>query len=737
MKFPLKPFVIFLAAAPFSAIAQEVVLDAIVVTGQKIDVQSFSGTDVDAASLASQRPVSSDTASLLQDVPGISLYGAGGISSLPAIHGMADDRVRIQVDGMGLVSACPNHMNSPLSYIDPTNVDIIKVYTGITPVSAGGDSIGGTIQVNSAAPEFARSGEGTLLKGQLGAFYRSNGDGYGTNLSTTLANEYLNLTYNGSTAQSNNYRAAQDFKAAGPAAADRGWLAGNEVGSSAYKSENHELGLALRHENNLLEFKASMQDVPYELFPNQRMDMTENNNKQFSLRYTGQFQWGDLETRIYEQTTRHKMQFGEDKQLQYGTALGMPMESSGKNRGALIQGNILLSARDTIKLGSEIQNFRLNDWWPASMDTVGGMGPGTFQNINNGQRDRAAFFAEWDASWSPQWFSQLGLRSEMVKMNAGAIQGYNDRPMYADDAAAFNALDHQRTDHNLDLTALARYTASPTQTLELGYAQKTRSPNLYERYTWSAMTMAAVMNNFAGDGNGYVGNINLKPEVAHTVSATWDWHDADKEQWNLKVTPYYTYVTDYVDAQRCPLSFSSNCTVANQTATTGFVNLQYVNQTAQLYGMDVSSQMNLGEYAGYGSFVVNGVLNYTRGSNLTTGDNLYNIMPLNTKLAVVQSVGNWSNTAEWQLVAAKNRVSEVRNENQTGGYALFNLRSSYTWGNARFDIGIDNVFNRFYGLPLGGAYIGQGKTMSANGIPWGVPVPGMGRSISTAFNLKF
>jgi hypothetical protein len=32
-------------------------------------------------------------------------------------------------------------------------------------------------------------------------------------------------------------------------------------------------------------------------------------------------------------------------------------------------------------------------------------------------------------------------------------------------------------------------------------------------------------------------------------------------------------------------------------------------------------------------------------------------------------------------------------------------------------------------MPLGGAYVGQGTTMSTNGIPWGVAVPGMGRSI--------
>jgi iron complex outermembrane receptor protein len=165
--------------------------------------------------------------------------------------------------------------------------------------------------------------------------------------------------------------------------------------------------------------------------------------------------------------------------------------------------------------------------------------------------------------------------------------------------------------------------------------------------------------------------------------------------------------------------------------------MQYANQSALLYGMDVSGHLPLAKTEDYGSFTASGVLNYTRGQNQTTGDNLYNIMPLNSKLAVAQRVGSWTNTAEVQMVAAKTNVSQVRNEVQTGGYSLFNLRSSYEWKKARLDIGIDNLLNKFYSLPLGGAYVGQGATMGTNSIPWGIPVPGMGRSIYTAINMKF
>jgi iron complex outermembrane receptor protein len=82
-------------------------------------------------------------------------------------------------------------------------------------------------------------------------------------------------------------------------------------------------------------------------------------------------------------------------------------------------------------------------------------------------------------------------------------------------------------------------------------------------------------------------------------------------------------------------------------------------------------------------------------------------------------------------------LSQVRNEVPTGDYSLFNLRSSYEWKNARVDIGVENVFDTFYLLPLGGAYLGQGNSMTSNGVPWGMSVPGKGRSVNVALNLNF
>jgi len=683
-----------------------------------------------------QRINTSDTAKILEDQPGVSLYKAGGVSSLPVIHGMNDDRVRVKVDGMDLISACANHMNSPLSYIDPSSVGSVVVFAGITPVSVGGDSIGGTIQVDSMAPEFARTGEAALLKGQAGAFYRSNNAAQGGNLSATIAGENVSVRYTGSTVSAKNYTAGGGFKAPGVSAGtiSNVYLAGDEVGSTQYKSNNHAVDFGFRHENHLFELKVGQQNIPYQGFVNQRMDMLKNDSQHVNLNYTGEFGWGTLHARAYNEHTQHYMNFLDAKTSSM-SPLGMPMNTDGKNTGFLIKGDVILSERDILRVGAESQRYRMSDWW-SPVAATGMMGGGTFQNINNGQRDRLALFGEWEARWNQQWLSQLGLRSESVTMNTGAVQGYNvmmyGNPLLATSIpGAFNAANRHSTDSNIDLTALARYTPDERKTFEFGFAQKTRSPNLYERFAWTTNNfMAMSMNNWVGDGNAYVGNLSLKPEVARTLSGSASWHDDNG--FEVKVAPYYTHVQNYIDAARCPVvAGSTTCTAANLAATTGFVNLQMVNQSARLYGADISARLPIADATGYGSFAAKGVFNYVNGKNLTTGDNLYHIMPLNAKISIEQHAGDWTNSIETQLVSAHTNVQAVRNELQSGGYSLLNLRSSYEWKQVRFDAGVENLLNKYYVDPLGGSYLGQRVMVAGTG------VPGMGRSVNAGVTVKF
>ena len=745
-----KPILFALAAlvgAVPPVLAEETILEVISVEADA--VAEPYGASVDEDSIRAQRPGTSDTASLLRDVPGVHVNAAGGVSGLPALRGLADDRLRIKVDGMDLIATCPNHMNPPLSYVDPSNVGELTVYAGISPVSVGGDSIGGTIEVETRAPQFSAAGESPRTGAELGAFYRSNNDAIGGNAALNHASESVSVSYNGSWSRADNYTAADDFKTSTATGRVGKPLPLDEVGSSAYETSNHTLGLAAKQGSNLFEFGAGIQNMPEQRYPNQRMDLVDNVQQRFNLGWTGVFQWGALETSAYQEDVEHSMDFGEDKRFWYGMqsqppaaaepgtpcappgfmtcAAGMPMVSESDTTGAKVAADVDMASGAVLGLGVEYQRYRLDDYWEPS---GGGMWPGTFLNINDGERDRRAAYAEWRAMTGSGWHSVIGARYERVNTDAGDVRGYKtDLPAPGNqiaDAAAFNSTDRSRQDDNWDVTALTRYQYSDALDIELGLARKERSPNLYERYTWSTWAMPAVMNNFTGDGNGYVGNVGLKPEVAHTASVTVDWHAPDR-RWEMALSPFFTQVEDYIDAVPLdPATFQAG----------QFNVLQYVNQSARLYGMDLSASAALMRND-LGSWGVRGLVSYTRGKNRDTGDDLYNIMPLNGRLSLTHTLGGWDNALEWELVDNKDKVSEVRNEIETAGYGLLHLRASHAWDSVRMDVGVENLLDRFYFLPTGGTYVGQGSTMAINGIPWGIAVPGMGRSVYAGVTVTF
>jgi len=664
----------------------------------------LSSDSKSAAELKRAALSSSDTASLLDDLPGVASFGAGGVSSLPTIHGLSDDRVRITVDGVQIADACPNHMNPALSYTDPSAIRQVTVMAGITPVSAGGDSLGGTIAVQTADPRFAQPGQ-TLFDGTLDGFYRSNGDAAGGAITATAASDRWHLDYAGSGVTANNYEGG---KSAGT------------VHSTEYEKFDQTVNLATQNDYGLFELQGSLQNSPYEGFPNQYMDMTFNRSIGTQLRWRNVFDWGSAQASGYYRDVEHKMNFLDDKG---GTADGgMPMNTNVRTAGYLLKAEIALAPGSTLRIGNELQRIGMNDYWPP-VDGSMMMSPDTYVNINGGHRTRLGTYAEWQDQWSPRWSTLLGVRNDTVWMNTGEVQPYSTTSMMsaADAAAAeaFNARSHDRTDVNFDATALARYQASDHSTIELGYAHKTRSPNLYERYAWGQGSMSSSMIGWFGDGNGYVGNLDLDPEVADTVSATLQLDGASRP-WSLRVTPYYTHVHDYIDVQK--LIDLSN----------GFSQLQFINTNAELFGMDAKAVVQLLNSPQFGRTELQAVASWTRGRTTNDGDSLYHQMPLNASLSLNHTIGGWSSKLELDMVDAKRFADTTRVEPETGGYTLLNASTHYQWHRYHVDLGVDNLFDKDYALPLGGMSIGD---LDATGELR--PVPGRGRSINVGVGMSF
>jgi iron complex outermembrane recepter protein len=645
---------------------------------------------------------SSDTASLLS---GVDAAQAGGLSGLPVIHGLGDDRIRILVDGVPIAAACPMHMNPPLSYVDPSAVAHIEILPGFTPVALGGDSIAGTIQVETATPAFAASEEDLDRSARLSSFYRSNSSALGGTAAASLASSELSVAYQGSATRAADYDDGD----------------GQRIDASRFESMDNQITAAYRYGNHLVEAQVALQNIPYQGFPNADMDMEGSAAAFFNVRYAGRYDWGELHASAYYDHSRHEMNgnapdryppslsitgFGEFPTLERGQDLGYHTDAS-----------LVVSARDTVRVGNELHLQTLDDIWPGP--PAGMMY--NYVSLNNATRAQLGTFAEWERHWNHRWSTQFGVRNDTVRMNTGPVQGYDG---IDSTATSFNAVNRVHTDVNFDSTFLASLQPDEYQDYTFGVGRKNRSPNLYERYAWGTNTVGTI--TWFGDGNGYTGNPNLKPETAYTASASGHWHDPTARLWQIRVTPFFTDIQNYIGVM--PLCDPA-CT------GTPASQLMFTNQSARLYGTDASAAYALSDSAVSGTFQIAASGSYIHGENLVTRTSLYHVMPPHGTITLQYELGAWSSDLKFQAVARKDTVDPIRNEPPTGGYSVIDLQSAYAWRHLRLDFAITNLLDRQYANPLGGTWQSALYPPGYAGTTFRA-LPAMGRSFDLGFTLK-
>lgn len=673
--------------------------ESVKVEGQ--DISSLSAFALDPRAATAQQ--SHNSADALAEAPGVSLHGNGELATVPFLHGLGDERAKIMVDGMTISNACPNHMNPTLSYVAPAQAAQVTVLAGITPVSLGGDSLGGTISVESPLPTFADGGNKLRETELFTGFYRSNGDNWGGSLIEGMASQHFSIGYVGSFTTTDDYSDG----------------AGRKVTSTYAQSTDHQLTLAAQSGRNLFVASGSYHHVPYEGFVNAYMDLTHNSAASLNVRYRRILATGSLDARFYWQNTLHEMNFLGDKLAVDGAGSSMPMNTHGRDLGYSVRYESAFTGRHTFRAGNELHRYRLDDWWPPVPGTEPMMGPNTFININSGRRTRLGTYAELVSQLSPRWSTLLGLRNDTVWSDTGNVQGYSD--MYAADAAEFNAQKHARTDVNLDATAQARYDANAHVAVEFGYARKSRSPNLYERYTWSTGMMAASMIGWFGDGNMYYGDIALKPETGNLISGSLVVHGQTARPWELKLTPHLNFIHDYIDVDDMSMGMMM-----------GLPLLRFANHDARIGGGDLSGYATLwsNESSGTGKLSASGA--WLRGTRTDSDTPLYQMMPLNLRLTFDEEIKGLIAGMGAEMADSKTRLDPNRLELRTPGYTLFNLHVAYKSKYLQGGVRVDNLFNRLYELPLGGNNI---DIYSATGSM--TPVNGRGRSASIHLTATF
>lgn len=657
--------------------------------------------------------------SLLSDL-GVDFSAAGGVSSLPVLNGMMGDRVKVLVDGADVTAACANQMNPPLSYVSANQVTSYSVVAGVSPVSSGGDNIAGVIRVNTIAPEFSDSEQLTWRSGYTTAQYKSVSDSQAYGLGMGIASNNVSVSYQGSFEEANSYNDGH----------------GERVLDTLYRVQNHALTGAIRDDKQQVIVKFSHQKIPYQGFPNQYMDMTDNTSFGVVAQYQRDLENGDLQVQVNAHDVKHKMGFFSTEKPGM-----MPMNTDAQDYSYQLHWRLDLSAESSLLFGHEYYSYRIDDWWPAVEGSMM-MGPNEYVNINDGKRNRLGAFAEYESQVNQAWWLSAGMRIEQVTTNTGDVQAYNKGAMGgvghmnsmmdtsktdAQAAMEFNQRDRKRDDTLVDISLLARYQISRNDELQFGFARKNRAPNLYERYSWGVGTMASTMIGWFGDGNGYIGNPDLKAEIAHTLSASYT-KLAKDDSWKITANAWYTQVNDYIDAE---VTQSFNRT---DSAHTKRHILTFTNLDATLYGLKLAGLIELYNSKQAGKWQLKGAFTSNYGERDDSHEDLYQIMPWHTELSLEHAYKGWESTLSWQWVDSKDKVDERRLENQTDSYNLLAISSKKTWQNLTFKLAITNLLDAYYQQPLGGVNIANYKHDMRTGFE---QLAGQGRSYNASISYRF
>jgi iron complex outermembrane receptor protein len=291
----------------------------------------------------------------------------------------------------------------------------------------------------------------------------------------------------------------------------------------------------------------------------------------------------------------------------------------------------------------------------------------------------------------------------------------------------FNTADRSVSDTNIDAVIKLDYVLSNTVDVELGFARKVRSPTYIERFLWIPLEVNAGL----GDGNNYIGNINLNPETSHQIELGLNWN-TDRAYLSPRV--YYKRVDDYIQGTA---TTNTSAITFSTTAAGDSTPLIFSNVDAEIYGFDTGWGFEITE-----QWQLDGILSYTRGKRRDISDDLYRIAPLNANLALTHHQDTWSATVEGVFVDSQDKISDTitldpanaNNSNaETPGYILMNLSAQWTPKHGiTLNAGVENVLDKNYANHLSGF-----NRVSGSDVAIGSRVPGVGRNAFASINYQW
>lgn len=672
---------------------EDTLTDTIIVTAQRRETMAS-----DAVAAPRQIALPADAAAIAARVAGGDIFGNGALSGQLSYRGLAGERVLGRVNGQRFATGGPNAMDPPLHYAPAILVERIDVARGVAPV-AEGPSLGGAINAELVQAQFTDSAS-LSPQMRMASQYRSVDDSNAVGGLAALASERWRFGLIASREEGDDYR----------------FPGGTAVGTS--------------FQRNLYGVHAGFQTGAGELFVEYRRSETDpSGNPPFALDmvyFDTDFVQGGFRGQISEDVGL-SLRLGHVavRHLMDNQTLRQPAAAPMQARATFADADTV-TAEAALRFGGNRAYFEVGadaELTDRFVTITNPTNPAFFiQSQPNVQAERMGAYLQWRGSLGVAQF-ELGGRIDRTEQSAGIPQLGTAVPMGPRGLAnGFIASGREADDTTFDAVARA-WIEGGAFVARLTLARKTRVPSVLERFAWLPTEASFGL----ADGNIYVGNQALKPEVAWIAEAGFDF---ENDWLTLRPTVYYRRVDDFI--QGTPFDATPGVIntpvemIANMSGDP--TPLMFRNIDAELYGADLDAVArplaNL-ELAGTASIV--------RGQRRDIADDLYRIPPASVRLSATWATGDLSLGAELFAAVDQNRVSLTNSELPGDGYATLGLfaRYAFTEGLA-IEAGVENLTDEGYAPHLAGR-----SRVGASDVPLFERLPGPGRGVWARLTAQF
>lgn len=690
------------AVAPFALVPVHAVArgeaDSAILTDVILVTAEMQHKMVDATEPPHQIALPADAVAIAARMAGAAAIGNGALSGQLSYRGLFGERVLGRVNGQRFATGGPNAMDPPLHYAPSILVDLIEVARGVAPVSQG-PSLAGAVNAELVQVPFAK-GSTPEVHGRFGAQYRSVDDSYAVGGAAGLSTSSWRIGVIVSREEGDDYA-----------------FDGGTVGSSSFERTNYGVHAGVKFGEGELfaEYRRNETDpTGNPAFP---MDIEYFNTDFLRGGYSGQLTGNiGFSLMLGHVSVRHLMD---------NYSLRDPDPAAMSTRATFADADTS-TAEASLRFGSTSRNVIVGGDVELVEKYVRITNPFNANFFVEAQPDLTsdrygAFVQLRNALGSAEF--ELGARLDRTKQAGGVPALGSAVPTGPVGLAnAFAASARAANDTTFDAVLriwLPREEVTPRITL----ARKTRVPSLLERFGWLPTSASFGL----ADGNIYVGNQALDPEVAWIAEAGFD---VDAGPVSFRPTAFYRRVDDYI--QGTPFDATAGVIdtpvemVANMNGDA--TPLLFRNVDAELYGVDMDFSVEATDH-----LLFEGSASYVRTKRRDIADSLYRVPPANARLAAIWQQDRWSLGAEATAAADQDRVSLSNDETTSEGYVVVGLFGSFAVSDGiTLDAGVENLFDGYYQPHLSGVNL-----VGASDVALGERLPGPGRGVWIRTQIAF